>query len=172
MEKIKEEMPNPLSSRQKIEWGQFVLQRLSDMIKFADQKALILLAIVSFMGGHLLAKITDLHLGVGRLVIGVAAVAALALLGSVALCFKVVYPRLQKDAAKGIIYWGDIIDYPSRQAFHENFEKLDESALIQSLSAEIYHVSHINKAKYRALQQSFGMAGIGTIFAIALLLIL
>ncbi|NUM33918.1 MAG: hypothetical protein HUU50_05210 [Candidatus Brocadiae bacterium] len=159
-----------LSKEKKIELAKYSLSHLSELVKFADHKALVLLGILGFLSGHLLTKLFALrkeeYSSAGIALCLLAVICCLAALG---FAIKVVYPRLKYKSiqkSKGFVYWAEILANPTPESFRDNFFNITQDEVLENFSNELYHVANINKQKYQALQKSFIMAVMSAIFMI------
>lgn len=166
------EPSNDMPMSEKLKSAKDILRSLSELIRFADQKALVLLAVMGFLAGNLVPKLADIYKPPhcwGK--IALATLAALSTCIALFFCLKVVYPRLQRSfksaGTKGFVYWAHVLNFPTFPEFHEAFKGLTADALLEELVSEIYHVSHINHTKYYTLQNSFIMAGVSAILTLA-----
>ena len=165
-----EEKKESLSKERKIELARYSLSHLSELVKFADHKALVLLGILGFLTGHLMTKLFQLrkeeYTITGIVFCLLACISCLVALG---FAIKVVYPRLKyknTQKQKGFVYWAEILQNPSLESFRENFFHITEDEVLENFCNELYHVADINKKKYYALQKSFIMSVMSAIFMI------
>lgn len=162
-----------LPTIQKIDLAKYSLTRLTDLIKFADQKALFLLAVLSFIFGHLINKLTQLKWEeLNTITIVTLSFAIFSGLLAVIFALKVVYPRLtRKEVKKGFLYWANVLQYSSFDEFKQGFDNFSMEEVLRNFSEQLYLVARINESKYRDLKNSFVAATISVIFHVAFFLI-
>ncbi len=170
MENEEKKGSGSLSNEKKIELAKYSLSHLSELVKFADHKALVLLGILGFLAGHLLTKLFALKkVDYSNAGIALCLLAAVSCIIALGFAIKVVYPRLKYknvQKSKGFVYWAEILENPTPESFRNNFLNLTEEEVLENFSNELYHVADINKKKYHALQKSFMMAVVSAIFMI------
>ncbi len=162
-----------LSTQQKIDLARYSLSHLSDLIRFADQKALFLMAVIGFLAGHLLSKSAQIQKTNSWVVIVLEIFAVLTTLLALGYAWKVVYPRTtRKEVAKGFIYWANVLQYNSYQEFVQGFSNFTVKDVLDNFTEQIYIVSKINENKYNNLKCCFVFAVLSVIWNIILMFML
>lgn len=165
-----------LNTFQRIEMAKYSLSHLSDLIKFADQKALFLLAVLSFILGQLMNRLMQPSFkpeSFGTIEMIIAGLCLITGLLAVTFAGKVVYPRLNRhDVQKGFLYWANVLQYPSFDDFKQGFTQFSAEDVLHNFMEQIYFVSRINEKKYRDLKCSFIATILSVIFDVALFFLL
>lgn len=140
-------------------------------IEFADRKATFIVfganAFASFLDrskGLRDARETTLSAWTLNMWSGELAIAFLALAGFTALW--VIIPRIARNVPKGAIYWEAIRKYESQDAWVKAMADFSEEDTQRIVLRGIYDLAGINVKKYRLLQVSTWIGGIGMGFAL------
>lgn len=168
----------------------------NDYIRFADQKAGVVLAVQSGLLAALYAAKAQQYLAISRLsasptsaetVLGVCAAAAFAgLLFGIAFACAAISPRLFIDfrpslvaklhaqlvdnAMKGSIFWKQILHYKNKEDFKDAIVLLDDNGRVKEVAHHVFVLAGISNAKFEWIVLSVGAGVFGSIFGVTVLL--
>ena len=140
-------------------------------IEFADRKATFIVfganAFASFLDrskGLKDVRTTPMADWTAKMVSGEVAITFLALAGFTALW--VIIPRIARKVPKGAIYWEAIRKYESQDEWVRAMTDFTEEDTQRIVLRGIYDLAGINVRKYRLLQVSTWIGGVGMAFAL------
>jgi len=120
---------------------------LNKYIGLADQKAsLLLTGQLAFLG--LSTTALNEVFSIDGCLFEVLAILTIASgIAGILLSISVIYPRTPK-AEKGFIFWGNIVEYDSPEAFREDFHDLEASERLDNLVTQNYYLADVASRKY------------------------
>ena len=148
---------------------------VSDVIKFADQKAAFVFTIVSailalyYNSGwfhHFLQPLrhwTTLDY--------LYFVASYCLLASAFCAFWTVKPRLRPYTPSGLLFWESVVTYPTSEDYCNAVMHLTDHSSVREIVDHQYQLSKISKSKYLFLNASVLFAGVGFVLTVLLILV-
>ncbi len=152
--------PEPSASGPPNGFGKDVNNYLNHYVTVADAKAAVLLA-VDFVVLQFLLKdyfdtvlVTQLHIAAAAFLV----MSALATL-------LVVFPRLPRGS-DGIIFWEDIRENKTPDAYYRRLTSVDKAATEQQYAHQNFYVSKVLHRKMRWTQWSVGLFALGAACAI------
>jgi hypothetical protein len=144
---------------------------INNYVRFADQKAVFVVAWCSAIIGALYA--THLHGAVFHSHLSVmdiswsttCAGAALTLMGvSFLSAAWAVIPRLPTKQRAGLVFWESILVHPNGELFANDLGQCDQNALARHLCVQVHTLAEVARKKYRWLTLSMWLAFVGTTF--------
>lgn len=145
---------------------------LNTYIKLADQKASILLSGQIAIIVLVLSQLRNIRTSLSDLTLILISLSILAALVSIAFSIATIAPREESDQSKGFIYWEEIRIYDNSTEFADAVKCLDDSAIIEEMSTDVYNLSEITSKKYGHLNKSIYFSIIFLIIGIVSLMIL
>lgn len=120
---------------------------LNKYIGLADQKAsLLLTGQLAFLGLSTTA-LTEVFSIDGSLFEVLAILTIASGISGILLSIGVIYPRTPK-AEKGFIFWGNIVEYDSPEAFQDGFHDLEAPERLDNLVTQNYYLADVASRKY------------------------
>ena len=146
----------------KTDYNRFEITYLTDNIKFADQKAglligldgLLLKAAIEFFhsAGVKLESLSEYFRSIGHFSV---IVGAGFLIVGIILALAVVFPRRGSAAKKGFVFWESIVQYPSAGEYVQDVMNAADDELDRKMAEQHYYVSMTATKKYKALRRAF-----------------
>jgi len=144
----------------------------NDLIRFADTKASMILALASGILGILFgAKIhypftkswfTPPGPDWREIALGSGALMALGLLGaSITIGVTTIVPRLNKTKTTSFTFWHGILQHGDPKAYATRLLPLTKEEMFQSLAEEVFVLASICQKKYQHVQWSIWLAALG-----------
>ena len=155
----------------KTDYNRFEVTYLTDNIKFADQKAGLLLGV----DGLLLRAAIDYFKAVGITVESLLysmtrserfflIVGTVFLIIGIILALAVVFPRRSSGTRKGFIFWESIATYPSADEYTKEVMNVTDDELDRKMAEQQYYVSMTATKKYKMLRRAFWASSLGALF--------
>src|SRR5215813_12745850 len=155
----------------KTHYNRFEMTYLTDNIKFADQKAglligldgLLLRAAVEFFysAGVEIASLFESSRSIGHLAV---ILGSIFLIVGIISALTVVFPRRSSLACKGLVFWESIVQYPSAGAYVQDVMNAADDELDKRMAEQQYFVSITATKKYHMLRRAFWASCIGAAF--------
>jgi hypothetical protein len=144
---------------------------LSDLIKFADQKAAFVFAfavgamtvgytfhLYDALGGRPLAWAADHRLP---------ALGLLLMLGASALSFATLLPRLSSHKSQGLMYFNHLLQHESHGAYTLRVLESDDAQLLREVAAHCYSLAAIVRQKFKWTNRALWTSVFGAILTLA-----
>ena len=132
-------------------------------IKFADQKASIILALNSSIAGAAYAIGVFKGSPIEWHMISITGFLCLAL--AILSCVWVIFPRPRAHKlGKGLCHPQRVMLHNGKDEFHNHLVNASEEELLRSITDLVYEASRINNAKYRALISSITISATSWVF--------
>jgi hypothetical protein len=155
----------------KTDYNRFEITYLTDNIKFADQKAglligldgLLLKAAIEFFhsAGDELESLSGYSASIGHF--SVLAGPGFLIVGII-LSLAVVFPRRGSAAKKGFVFWESIVQYPSAGEYVQDVMNAADDELDRKMAEQQYYVSMTATKKYKMLRRAFWASSLGALF--------
>jgi hypothetical protein len=155
----------------KADYNRFEITYLTDNIKFADQKAGLLIAVDGLLvraavelfnsAGVRFESLFNFSLSIGHISV---IVGTGSLIIGVILSLAVVFPRRAGAVKKGFVFWESIAQYPSASEYVQDVMIAADDELDRKMAEQQYFVSKTATRKYHMLRRAFWASCIGAAF--------
>jgi hypothetical protein len=155
----------------KTDYNRFEISYLTDNIKFADQKAgvligldgLLLRAAVDFFNtaGIKFETLLTSATSIGRISV---ILGSISLILGIILALAVVFPRRGSVASKGLVFWESIAQYRSPGDYVQAVMTTSDEDFDKTMAEQQYFVSLTATKKYHMLRRAFFASSIGAAF--------
>lgn len=146
-------------------------EHINGYIKFADQKASILLsgqiASLALVLNLVPSNWSDFQMNL----VGAIVLSLLALIVAIIFSLLTIFPRSETKNDPGFIFWENVLAHGDSTHFGKSVSSLTQGDAMNSLSNEVYNVSIIAKRKYSFLKWSIIATGGFLIFSILSIII-
>lgn len=141
-----------------LEFAKFVNTHTNDYIRLADQKAAILITLLS-ANVLVLVQHAGMYIREGHTAwrLGLVIVACLYAVSSLAVAVNIIRPRLFRNAAHGHVFWEDITAV-DKVAYARSLRTLSADDMLQELGQHNHNLSRTAMRKFRWLRYAFAMA--------------